>query len=90
MKTNTKKNKIKAHVKDMLKQSNKAMLEKIDKAINSGAIDIDSWEEDNKPMVLPKTIVTALLESESTQYRGIGTSHEKRIKKDVKNLRYFI
>lgn len=90
MKTNTKKKKIKAHVKDMLKQSHKAMLEKIDRALNSGAIDVDSWEEDNKPMVLPKTIVTALLESESTQYTGRGTSHEKRIKKDVKNLRYYI
>lgn len=90
MKTNTKKKKIKAHVKDMLKQSHKAMLEKIDRALNSGAIDIDSWEEDNKPMVLPKTIVTALLESESTQYNGIGTSYEKSIKKEVRNLRYYI
>jgi hypothetical protein len=39
---------------------------KIDAALNSGAIEIDSWQEDDSPMVLPKIIITAILENEST------------------------
>ena len=66
------------------------MESKIDGALNSGAIDIDSWQEDDSPMVLPKIIITAILENESTQYQGKGTSFEKKIKKEVKNLKYFI
>ena len=86
----TKQQKIKALVADMLNQSHKAMMGKIDKALNSGAIDSDSWDENINPMILPKCIVTALLEQESTQYGGSGTSFQKEIKKEVKNIRYFL
>lgn len=90
MTTQDKKNKIKALVTDMLNQSHEAMSKKIDKALNSGAIDIDSWSESHSPMILPKCIVTAILQDESTQYEGKGTSFEKDIKKEVKNIRYFL
>jgi hypothetical protein len=86
----TKRDKIKALVVNLLEQSHEEMYWKIDAALNSGAIDIDSWQEDDSPMVLPKIIITAILENESTQYQGKGTSFEKKIKKEVKNLRYFI
>lgn len=86
----SKRDKIKALVVEMLNNSHEAMIKNIDKALNSGAIDIDSWQEDDRPMLLPKTIVTAILEDESTQYNGIGTSYEKSIKKEVKNIRYYL
>ena len=66
------------------------MIKKIDRALNSGALDIENWNEKTSPMILPKTIATAILESEATQYSARGTSFERRIKRDVKNLRYFI
>lgn len=90
MTTAEKKEKIKGLVSDMLKESYEAMLKKIDKALNSGAVDIDKWNDKINPMILPKCIVTAILENESTQYLGIGTSFEKEVKKEVKNIRYFI
>jgi hypothetical protein len=85
-----KKQKIKKLVKEMLNQSHKEMIKKIDTALNSGALDIESWEEDNAPMVLPKIIVAAILQRESWQYEGTGTTHEKKIKKEIKNLHYFL
>lgn len=81
---------IKKHVADMLKQSHKAMVSNIDNAIKSGAIDIEAWDPDNAPMILPKCIVTAILIRESQQYEGKGTSYAKQIKKEVDNLLYFI
>jgi len=90
MNTHEKKERIKSFVSEMLEYSHKNMLLKLDTVMNSGCIDIDSWDEKISPMILPKTIVTALLEHESVQYLGKGTSHEKTIKKEVKNIRYFI
>lgn len=89
--TNTqKKRKIKSLVKEMLKESHNAMIGKIDHVLNSGAIDIDTWSESHNPMILPKCIVTAILQDESHQYEGKGTSFEKIIKKEVRNIRYFL
>lgn len=90
MTTQEKKNKIKSLAEDMLKESFDAMIRKVEKALNSGVIDIDSWNENNSPMILPKCIVTAILQDESTQYEGIGTSFEKQVKKEVKNIRYIL
>jgi hypothetical protein len=90
MKTQTKRTKIKAHVLSMLKESNQAMKKNLEKVLNSGAIDIESWDENQAPFYLPKCILTALLQQESTQWDGTGTSYEKRIKKEVQNIRYFI
>ena len=90
MDNQTKKEQISELVKEMLIDSHEAMLKKIDKVLNCGCIDIESWTKENAPMILPKTIVAAILESESTQYYGRGTSYEKEVKKEVKNIRYFI
>lgn len=81
---------IKAHVEDMLNGSRLEMLRKIDRVLDSGVIDIDEWDENTNPMILPKCIVTALLQNEATQYDGKGTSFEKQIKKDVKNISYYL
>ena len=85
-----KKNKIKALVEGMLKESCEAMLKNVDAALNSGAIDIENWSSEDAPMVTPKTIVSALLEKESHQYKGSGTKYEKQIKKDIERIGYFL
>lgn len=82
-----KKAKLKRLASEMLKDSQKAMKDKIDKAINSGSLDIDSWDE---RMILPKVIVAAILEDEAGQYKGKGTSFEKSVKKQITNLKYFL
>jgi hypothetical protein len=90
MTTQNKKDKIKSLVTEMLNQSHEAMVRKIERALNSGAIDIDSWDESNNPMILPKCITIALLEDESTQYNGRGIAFEKEVKKEVRNIKCFL
>jgi len=85
-----KKEAIKKHCIDMLNESHEFMIKKIDRALNSGAIDIETWSPTDKPMIVPKCIVTALLQTESHQYEAKGTSFEKQVKKDVKNLINYI
>jgi hypothetical protein len=41
-------------------------------------------------MILPKCIVTAILQNESTQYEAKGTSFEKHVKKEAKNICSFL
>ena len=41
-------------------------------------------------MILPKTLLVALLENESTQYLGKGTDFEKKVRKDANNIKYFL
>lgn len=86
----TKSSKIKKLSVNLLKQSYNAMVNKIDNVLISGAIDIDEWDKNTNPMILPKCIVIALLQNEATQYDGKGTSFEKQIKKEVDNIKYFI
>lgn len=85
-----KKDKIKSLVESMLNESHENMIKKIEKVLNSCYVDVDGWDENDAPMILPKCIVTAILQVESTQYEAKGTSYEKRVKKEVKNIRYFI
>ena len=88
--TKKKKKAIAQLVKDMLNESHEAMLKKIDKALNSGAVDVDEWDKTNNPMILPKCILIAILQDEATQYEAKGTSFEKQVKAEVKNIRYFL
>ena len=90
MTTQEKKNKIKSLTEDMLKEYFGAMIKKVEKALNSGAIDVDSWDENYNPMILQRCIVTAILQDESTQYEAKGTTFEKQIKKEAKNIRYYL
>lgn len=85
-----KKKLIRKHAVDMLKDSHRNAIAKVYKAIDSGAIDIDSWDEKNKPMILPKSIVATVLYSEIEQYLSKRTSFEKEVQKNIKNLRCFI
>lgn len=85
-----KKAEIKKHVLDLLEASYEAMKLQVDKALNCSAIDAESWSPDKAPMRIPKVITAAILERETEQYQGRGTSFERQIKKEVKNVRYFI
>jgi len=87
---NNNKEAIKALVVEMLTNSHNEMLVKVDKVLSSGCVDTDSWDTTNAPMILPKCIVTAILQEESGQYTCKGTSFEKRIKKEVSNIRAFL
>jgi ribosomal protein L1 len=86
----SKKQKIKKLVKEMLIESHKKALKSVDRALNLSCVDVDGWDEKIAPMILPKTILTAILEEESIQYTARGTTYEKRIKAKVKNIRYFL
>lgn len=86
----TKKEKIRSLVVEMLNESHEAMIKNVEKALNSGAIDTEQWGERTNKMIIPKCIVTAILQKEAEQYEGKGTSFEKQVKREVKNIRYFI
>lgn len=45
------------------------------------------WDENINPMILPKILLIALLETQADQYRGRGTSFEDTIKTEVNNLK---
>ena len=81
---------IKNLVKEMLEDSHEKMLQKIDKVLNSGCVDIEGWDSEIGKMVLPKCIVAAIIEDEARQYYGRGTSFEKQVKKEIKNIKNFI
>lgn len=90
MTTKQKRKAIKLLADEMLKDSYKYMKQKIEKALDSGAISIDDWDPSSGPMRVPKCIVAAVLEDEATQYVGKGTGHERQIRKEINNIKYFI
>lgn len=85
-----KKTKIEELALSMLEDSIKSMKAKIKKALDSGAIDIDAWDASSGPMILPKTIIVAILADEARQYDARGTSFEKKVKKEAKNIQLFL
>ena len=84
------KKKITALLDAMAKESYGHLAEKFDKALDSGAIDIDEWSADDNPTILIRTIFIACLTDEIDRYSAAGTCFEKQVKKDVKNLLNFI
>lgn len=81
---------IKKIVKELLKEAHKDAILKIGKALKSGSVEVSGWSKDTKPYYLPKVITTAILQDVATTYDGEGTGFEKKIKKEVKNIRHFI
>ena len=88
--TDLNKLKIKLLTENFLADAYIAMEKKIEKAIQSGSLDIDSWEENNNPAIIPKIIVTALLEDESKQWSCEGSSFQKEMRKEINNLKLFL
>ena len=86
-----KKDAIKKHINNMLKDlMNTYIPRKIDIALKCGVLDIDSWEPDITPMIIPKTILVAALNGAADQYYPHGCGVEKQVKRDVKNLGFYI
>lgn len=67
---------------EMLEQAYESMKGKIEKALASGAIDIDSYDGSYR---LPRTILVALLTDEKDQY-----SLTKEERKEAENIYYCI
>jgi hypothetical protein len=86
----TKKETIKRLTISLLNQAHEDMIQKVDTLLESGAVEINDWDNKTNPLILPKTLTTAILKHESTLYDGAGTSFEKKVKKDVKNLILFL
>lgn len=86
----SKRNQIKFHVDQMLDNALAEMKAKVGKVIVSGAIDIENWSPDYDSMLLPKAILIALLENEADQYKATGTTHERKVSKDVKSIKLFL
>ena len=85
-----KKKRIEEICNELLDNSIEAMRYQIKKSINSGALDINNWDENIDSMIIPKIIMIAVLKDEAEQYSAKGTSFEKQIKREVKNLINFI
>ena len=85
-----KKKRIEYICNEMLDNSVEAIRDQIKKSLNSGALDIDNWDENNNPMIIPKVIMIAVLKNEAEQYSSKGTCFEKQINREVKNLINFI
>ena len=86
----SKKDKIKELTVDMLNASNQKMIDNIDIILESCVMNIDDWDEKENKMILPKSIVIALLQNESNQYNCIGTCFEKEVKSMVNKIKYVI
>ena len=89
MTTEQKKEAIKEFVIEMLEDSQRAMTLNIDKVLNSGAIDIDDYNEGFQ-MAIPKAIVIALLLDMAGQYEPPFVSMRKIVIKEVKNILHFL
>tara|TARA_R110000782_G_scaffold21110_4_gene56911 strand:- start:1422 stop:1688 length:267 start_codon:yes stop_codon:yes gene_type:complete len=81
---------IEIRVEELIERSNKAMRENLTKILNSSSIDIEGYDTENNIMILPKTIMTAILEEESLQYICKTTKFYPKMKKEIKNIRSFI
>lgn len=76
--------------KDLLRDVQTYMKDQIKKALKSGAIDVEHWDPSANKMIIPKIILIAILETTADQYKATGTSFEKEVKREVKNLKLFI
>ena len=84
------KEKIRELTEELLERSFLEIKKAISKALNSGALSVDEWSEENEKMILPKIIAIAVLENEAEQYKGGGTKYASRVKKEVQNLKRFL
>ena len=67
----------------MKKDLNKLIDDRIEKALNSGAFELNDYEDD---FLLPKIFMTAMGKEISFQYRP----HSKEALSEVKNLELFL
>jgi hypothetical protein len=68
---------------ELKKENTKWINDNFEKVLKSGALDLDSYDNDFR---LPKVIMCAMLQRLSDQWAPF----DKQLKKDVANLKYFI
>lgn len=85
-----KKQQVQDLVIEMLNSSFEAMKKKAIEAINSDAVNTENWSEVINPMILPKTIVSAVLERECTQYIHPDKKEAKKQRKEINHIKYYI
>ena len=73
------KRQLKTKTKELIKNSSKSMVENIDKAMASGAIDLNSYEDN---YILPKILLCALLKEELHQYKPLGDDAKKKMQRE--------
>lgn len=76
----TKKQAIKK-TRSVIHSMSQKMSEKVEKVLNSGAINLENWKDD---FLLPKLITSALLEDAIDQLRPIEESYQEEIEKIYK------
>lgn len=62
----------------------------VNRVLNSGAIDVDGWNPEYNRMILVHSVLIALFDSSADNRKATGTSFEKEVKSNVKNIRCFV
>ena len=87
----SKREKLKEAILGCLSESVEAIKTKtLDKALDSGAININDWDEENSPMILVKGIIIGILKSEAEQYSAKGTNFEKQVKGIANRIQVYL
>jgi hypothetical protein len=91
MNSQEKRDLFKHRLKGMFREVEAQLEKKADKIMSSGAIDMDEWDpNENNPMLLPKAFMVAFLRDEANQFTADGTSFEKQVRSDAKNIGYHL
>ena len=83
----TKAEKVEALVLGMLSDCVDRMKKDVKKIISSSAVRHDDWDEDNDPMLLPKSILIAVLEGNAEQYLCKLSPYSIIIRKDANKIK---
>jgi len=79
-------------VKDYIQKLSSKAIKDIDEVLNSGCIDLESYVFGGpNEMILPKVIVTAIMEEAARQYAPHETFPEfKEVRAEIDNIKLFI
>lgn len=81
---------IKLHCNNILDLHIEDIRERINRVVNSGCIDVDNWNDNINPMLLPKAILSAIYSDYAESISGKGTCFEKSQKKEINNIKLFL
>lgn len=77
------KKEVRKKTRELIQYTSKWMRRDLEKVLSSGCINLNNWESN---YLLPKTIMLALHQEQMRNYDGRGTSYERKIKKEAKNI----
>lgn len=88
--TTIKKAEIKLLVSSLLTDFVESVDQQVNTALNCGALDVEGWNKDINPMILPRIIIVTIFQRAAEQFGARGTSWSKIINDEVSNLRCFL